>query len=55
MPPATILLRAGTFSARAERIAASGVHRQHRFEPEVTDPVIDEVVEVAEALPAMEA
>jgi hypothetical protein len=53
--PATILRRTGTFPARTERVAMSWVHRQHRFEPEVTDPVIDEVVDVAETLPPMEA
>ena len=53
--PATILQRASTFPARTERVAASWVHRQHRFEPEVTDPVIDEIVDVPETLPPMEA
>jgi hypothetical protein len=53
--PTTILRRAGTFPARTERVAASWVHRQRRFEPEVTDPVIDEVIDVAETLPPMEA
>jgi hypothetical protein len=53
--PATILRRTSTFPARTERVAASWVHRQHRFEPEVTDPVIDEVVDVGETLPPMEA
>jgi hypothetical protein len=53
--PATILRRAGAFPARTERVAASWVQRQHRFEPEVTDPVIDEVLNVAETLPPMQA
>ena len=53
--PATILRWAGTFPARTERVAASWVHRQHRCEPEVTDPVIDDVIDVAETLPPMEA
>jgi hypothetical protein len=53
--PATLLRRTGTFPARTERVATSWVHPQHRFEPEVTDPVIDEVVDVAEMLPPMEA
>jgi hypothetical protein len=52
--PATILRRVGTFPASTDRVAASWVHRQHRFESEVTDPVIDEVVDVAETLPTME-
>jgi hypothetical protein len=53
--PTTILRRAGTFPARTERVAASWVHRQHRFEPEVTHPVIDEIIDIAEPLPPMEA
>jgi hypothetical protein len=52
---ARCLRRAGTCSARAKRIAASGVHRQHRFEPAGPDPVLDAVVEGAAALPTMEA
>jgi hypothetical protein len=52
---ATIFRRAGTFPARTERVAASWVHRQHRFEAEVTHPVIDEVIDIAETLPPMEA
>jgi len=52
---ATLLGRSGPFPARTERVAASWVHRQYRFEPEVTDPVINEVVDVAETLPPMEA
>jgi len=53
--PAPILRWAGTFPARTERVAAAWGHRQHRCEPEVTDPVIDEVVDVAATLPPMEA
>src|SRR5262245_17072179 len=52
--PTRILRRAGTFSARTERVAASWVHWQHRFEPEVIDPVIDEVVDVSETLPLVQ-
>jgi hypothetical protein len=53
--PATIFGRRDAFPARTSRVAASWVCRQDRFEPELTDPVIDEVVDVAETLPPMEA
>jgi hypothetical protein len=53
--PATIFWWSGAFTTRTDRVAASWVHRQHRFEPEVTDPVIDEVVDVAETLPPVQA
>jgi hypothetical protein len=53
--PATIFGRRGAFPAHTGRVAASWVYRQDRFEPELTDPVIDEVVDVAETLPPMEA
>jgi hypothetical protein len=53
--PATILRRAGTLPTSTERGAASWVHRQHRFKPEVTDSVVDEVIDVAETPPPMEA
>jgi hypothetical protein len=41
----------GAFPARANGIDPTGIERHDRFEAEVTDPVIDKVVEVAEALP----
>jgi len=53
--PATIFGRGGAFATRADGINTTGIERHDRLELEVTDPVIDEVVHVAEALPAMEA
>jgi hypothetical protein len=53
--PAAILRRASTFPSRTHGIDTTGIERHDRFESEVTDPVIGEVVHVAEALPLMEA
>jgi hypothetical protein len=53
--PATLLGRRGAFAARADGIYPTWIERHDRFEAEITDPMIDKVVEVAEALPSMEA
>jgi hypothetical protein len=52
---AAILRRASAFPSRTHGIDTTGIERHDRFESEVTDPVTDEVVPVAEALPLMEA
>jgi len=51
----TVLWWRGPLTARTDRVATSWVYGQHRFESEVTDPVIDKVVDVAARLPPMEA
>src|SRR5436305_2902640 len=48
--PATVLGRCSTFPACTGGVAASWVHRQYRFELEVTQPVIDKVVDVGKML-----
>src|SRR2546422_5203182 len=53
--PTTICGWRGAFPARADRVAASWVHRQPGFQAQLTFPVIDDIVDVAEALPSMEA
>ena len=53
--PATSFGRGGAFAARANGIDPTWIERQDRFEAEITFLVIDEVVDVAEALPSMEA
>ena len=52
--PATIFGRGSAFAARAYGIETPWIERQDRFESEVTDPVIDEVVDVGQALPAVQ-
>jgi hypothetical protein len=52
---ATVLGRRGAFATHADRIDTTGSEWHDRFESKVTDPVIEEVVHVAEALPPMEA
>jgi hypothetical protein len=51
----TVLGRGGACATRADGIDTTGLERHDRFEAEITDPVIDAVVHVAEALPLMEA
>jgi hypothetical protein len=53
--PAAIFGWGGAFATRTDGIDTTGLERQDRFEAEITFPVIDEVVELAETLPAMEA
>ena len=55
-PGATTILRGcRTLPPEADRLVTSRIQRQHGFEPEVTAPVIDEIVDVGEALPLLEA
>ena len=42
----TIVGRSGAFATRAHGIEAMRIERQDHFESEVTDPVIEEVVDV---------
>jgi hypothetical protein len=53
--PATIFGRGGAFAARADGIETTWIERQDRLGSEVTDPVIDEVIDVGQALPPMHA
>jgi hypothetical protein len=48
---ATVLWGCRTLPPEADRIVTSRIQGQHGFDPEVTDPVIDEVIDVSEALP----
>ena len=52
---ATIFGQDGAFAARTDGIDTTGIERHDRLESEITDPLVDEVVEVAEVLPSMEA
>ena len=51
----TVLWGCRTLPPEADGIVTSRIQRQHGFEPEVTDPVIDEIVDVGEALPPVQA
>ena len=53
-PMTASLGRGGAFATCEDGIDTTGIVRHNRFDSEVTDPVIDEVVDVAEALPLME-
>jgi hypothetical protein len=51
----TVLWWRDPFASKTDRIVALRVPRQHGFQAQLTFPVIDEVVDVAEALPSMSA
>lgn len=52
---ATVFWGCRTLPPEADGIVTSRIQGQHGFEPKVTDPVIDEIVDVSEALPPMSA
>ena len=49
----TILRGCRTLTPETDGIAAMQGQRQHRFEPKVTRSVIDQIVDVGGALPAV--
>ena len=53
--PVTIFGRGGAFATRADGIETPWIERHGCLESEVTDPVIDEVIDVGQALPPMQA